>query len=127
MSCNQRTTLFQAGLTDKQQIVGGKRNARELWATLRTRLFAMGRMQRQWGNLHDIYDPVCASRFEAEEIALPRCIRDPDSGFTAFWDMSQVFLLLYVAIIVPFRSGFEVEVIAGSVAFFIDLTVRALS
>ena len=60
-------------------------------------------MQRQWGQVHEIYEGLSASRFDHGDI--PTFIRDPDSTFSAVWDLSQVFLLLYVAVTVPMRAG----------------------
>ena len=37
---------------------------------------------------------------------LPRWIRDPDSSFSAIWDLTSVVLLLYVSVTVPLRAGF---------------------
>ena len=73
------------------------------WASLRPRLLALVRMQRQWGQVHEIYEGLSASRFDHGDI--PTFIRDPDSTFSAVWDLSQVFLLLYVAVTVPMRAG----------------------
>ena len=97
------------------------RPGKELWALLRPRLLTLTRMQRQWGGLHDIYDAVNESRYES--VALPPSIRDPDSSFSACWDLTQVFLLLYVAITVPLRAGFEIEVALWSVGFFVDMVI----
>ena len=67
------------------------RTGRQLWNLLRPRLLAVVRMQRQWGNLHDIYDSRSVSRYDMAP--LPLWTRDPDSNFTAIWDLSQVVLL----------------------------------
>jgi Ca2+-binding EF-hand superfamily protein len=99
----------------------GPRTADELWGSLRPRLLSVVRMQRQWGPLHDIYDSQQDSRFDVAE--LPRWVRDPDSSFSAFWDLTQVMLLLYVAITVPLRAGFSLEVELWSVAFFVDAVI----
>ena len=50
-------------------------------------------------------------------------IRDPDSHFSATWDLVQVALLLYVAVTVPLRAGFELEVPLWSVGFFVDMAI----
>ena len=97
------------------------RSARELWGSLRPRLLSVVRMQRQWGPLHDIYDSQQASRFELN--TLPRWTRDPDSNFSAAWDLTQVVLLLYVAITVPLRAGFSLEVELWSLGFFVDMFI----
>lgn len=100
---------------------GGMRSARDLWGSLRPRLLSVVRMQRQWGPLHEIYDSNSSSRFEMAP--LPRWIRNPDSNFSAVWDLAQVALLLYVAITVPLRAGFDLEVELASFSFFVDMLI----
>ena len=63
-------------------------SGRALWDLLRSRLLSVVRMQNQWGPLHDLYDAQQESRFET--IPLPKRIRDPDSSFSACWDLVQV-------------------------------------
>eukprot|EP01052_Picozoa_sp_SAG31_P003884 SAG31_NODE_154_length_22184_cov_25.917142_6_plen_624_part_00 len=99
----------------------GRRSAAHLWWLLRTRLLKIVSMQRHWGALHSIYDSTETSRFSSE--ALPLCIRDPDSDFSAIWDLAQVVLLLYVAISVPLRASFGVEIEVWTSGFFLDLAV----
>ena len=100
---------------------GGRRSARDLWGSLRPRLLSVVRMQQQWGPLHEIYDANSSSRFEMTP--LPQWIRDPDSIFSAIWDLTQVVLLFYVAITVPLRAGFDLEVALASFSFFVDMLV----
>lgn len=100
---------------------GQTRSGRELWNSLRPRLLALVRMQRQWGNFHDIYEGSSNSYFEYSD--LRRGIRDPDSLFSAAWDVIQVILLFYVSITVPLRAGFELHVELWTFAFFWDLMV----
>ena len=57
------------------------------------------------GQLHDIYESTTDSRYEV--VPLPPYIRDPDSNFSALWDLAQVLLLFYVSVIVPLRAGFK--------------------
>ncbi len=114
----QQPTSPTAGATADKT---GPRSTTELWGSLRPRLLSVVRMQRQWGPLHDIYDSQQDSRFDQAE--LPRCIRDPESTFSAFWDLTQVILLLYVAITVPLRAGFSIEVELWSADFFLDLAI----
>ena len=92
------------------------------WDDLSERLRLLVRMQKQWGNLHDIYDAHSESRYTLT--GLPRWIRDPDSGFSACWDLISVVLLMYVSIVVPLRACFELELVElWSSTFFIDLFV----
>ena len=102
----------------------GPRNADDVegrWDGLKERLVWLVRMQKQWGNLHDIYDAQSESRFIVEP--LPAGIRDPDSTSSAVWDLTSVVLLLYVSIMVPVRASFDVDVPLWSFAFFFDMAV----
>ena len=59
--------------------------------------------------------------FEAQPI--PKGIRDPDSAFSGYWDLTSIVLLLYVSYAVPARIGFSLDVEVGSGDFFWDLCV----
>ena len=105
-------------LSGKQQRM---RNGKELWEELKPRVLALVKMQRQWGELHKIYDSSSTSRLQHQD--LPPTIRDPDSRFSAVWDLTQVILLLYVTVTVPLRAGFEIDVALWSFGFFIDALI----
>ena len=100
----------------------GKRSkARTHWDSLGSRLRTMVDMRRQWGHLHEMYATRADSMYALRP--LPRWIRDPDSSFSAVWDLTSVILLLYVSITVPLRAGFEIDIELWSVGFFVDLFV----
>ena len=50
-------------------------------------------------------------------------IINPASGFRKRWDLVQIIFLVYVAMGVPYRLGFQVEVRLWSPAFWFDLVV----
>ena len=97
-----------------------RRSGKMLWAFLRPRLKLVVAMQEQWGNVHMLYGKA-SSLFE--DAAMPRGVRDPDSNFSAFWDICQLVLLLYVSFTVPYRTCFDLETPLWTFAFFFDLTV----
>jgi hypothetical protein len=39
------------------------------------------------------------------------------------WDLVQVVLLLYLFIIVPLRVAFDIDIVAGSPSFWLDVCV----
>lgn len=106
---------------EREQALHGRRSGKILWEMLRPRLFSLVRMQRQWGDLHDLYEAVHESRHDV--LPLPAWIRDPDSDFSTAWDLTQVVLLLFVTVTVPLRAGFDVDVELWSAAFFIDMAI----
>eukprot|EP01043_Picozoa_sp_COSAG02_P000279 COSAG02_NODE_5_length_66751_cov_63.939148_25_plen_841_part_00 len=95
------------------------RSGRELWAYLRPRLKFIVELQKEWGNVHELYPSRGDSLFE--EVALPKGIRDPDSLSSGMWDLFGLLLLICVSVLVPLRSCFEVEVEPFSGAWFFDL------
>jgi hypothetical protein len=97
-----------------------QRSGKTLWAFLRPRLQLVVAMQEQWGNVHLLYGRA-SSLFE--DTALPPSVRDPDSNFSAVWDICQLFLLLYVSFTVPHRTCFDINVELWSFTFFFDMLV----
>ena len=91
------------------------------WSTLTSKLRTLVGMQRQWGDLHEIYETRAESLFE--QAPLPPYVRDPDSDFSAVWDLTSVALLLYVAIVIPLRACFDVVVVLWSFGFWFDAAV----
>jgi Ca2+-binding EF-hand superfamily protein len=105
----------------RRQRRGQRRTGKVLWGILRPRVLSIVRMQRQWGQLHEIYESNQESRFMLTPV--PKYIKDPDSSFSGFWDIAQVILLLYVSIIVPLRAGFQIATPLWTFAFFFDAFV----
>ena len=60
----------------------------------------------------------------AKQLASQRCcFFVPDSPLRQKWDLLQVLMILYVGTLIPYREAFEVEVDAGSAAFWLDVVV----
>eukprot|EP01043_Picozoa_sp_COSAG02_P032295 COSAG02_NODE_2151_length_9656_cov_5.628754_5_plen_418_part_00 len=97
-----------------------RRTGKQLWAFLRPRLQLVVALQEQWGNVHLLYGRA-SSLFE--DTAMPPSVRDPDSSFSAVWDICQLFLLLYVSFTVPYRTCFDINVELWSFTFFFDMMV----
>ena len=68
-----------------------------------------------------IYEARNESLFE--ENPLPPFMIDPDSTFSAYWDLTSVIMLLYVTVTVPLRVCFGVDIDMWSFAFFVELLV----
>ena len=92
-----------------------KSDARRNWDSLGARLRTLVDMRRQWGNLHEMYETHVESMYELQP--LPKWVRDPDSSFSAAWDLTSVALLLYVAITVPLRAGLRLTWNCGHLRF----------
>jgi Ca2+-binding EF-hand superfamily protein len=97
------------------------RRGKELWDYLKPRLRLIVNMQTEWGGVNNLYPSRGDSIFQV--VPLPPGIRDPDSTFSAWWDLSGIVLLLYVAITVPMRTCFELEVEVVSGEWFVDLVI----
>ena len=78
-----------------------------MWDFLKPRLRTLVILQKQWGSVHDVYGMQKGSMFE--DAPVPKKIRDPDSSFSVYWDLFQIFFLVYVAYAVPARVGFQIE------------------
>ena len=91
------------------------------WRSLKEKLFTLVHMQSSWGSLNSLY----AARTESlyADNPLPPYIRDPDSSFSASWDLSSVVFLLYVTVTVPLRVCFGLDIELWSVSFFVEMVV----
>ena len=91
------------------------------WDFLRPRLKLLVEMEKKWGDLREIYKSHTSSYFE--DNPLPKWIRDPESSFSAAWDITQLVFLVYVSFSVPFRACFSVDLEFGSGMFWFDSIV----
>ena len=91
------------------------------WEFLRPRLLGLVSLQRWWGQIGDLYSGSDESLFGKE--VPPKWIRHPEARSTQVWDMLSFVLIVWVAFVVPFRLGFEVDVDPRSFAFAIDAIV----
>eukprot|EP01047_Picozoa_sp_COSAG01_P060129 COSAG01_NODE_7326_length_3250_cov_10.855284_1_plen_332_part_10 len=120
-------SAFHRAVAVKKALVAGsapmeqERPVHKHWRSLGARLRTLVNMKRQWGNLHEMYETNQESIYEVH--MLGRWTRDPDSDFSAFWDLTSVVLLLYVSVTVPLRAGFDIMIDLWSANFFIDAFV----
>ena len=91
------------------------------WKWLRPRLLGLVTLQRWWGQIGDLYSGSDDSLFAKE--VLPKWIRHPEARSTQAWDIISAVLILWVAFVVPFRLGFDVDVEIKSIAFVIDCLI----
>ena len=99
---------------------GRHRSGKQLWGSLSRRLKLVVQLQQHYGDVHGIYgDPM--SQFA--DVPIPKNIRDPDSWFSAFWDLLQLLMLLLVCWYVPLRTGFELDVELWSYDFWQDAVI----
>eukprot|EP01043_Picozoa_sp_COSAG02_P023529 COSAG02_NODE_1260_length_13563_cov_28.883764_3_plen_1060_part_00 len=99
---------------------GRQRSAKQLWDSLSKRLKLLVQMQKQYGDIHDMYG---YSESDFAEVPIPKYIRDPDSLFSGFWDLLQLVMLLLVCYYVPLRTGFGVTVELWSYDFWQDAVI----
>jgi hyperpolarization activated cyclic nucleotide-gated potassium channel 2 len=117
----------------------GKRSGKQLWDTLRAKLqvammFHMGIIPADSGvppvgfsNIYqnraprtDWLDHARNAERQCEEKTL---FFHPNSQLRLYWDLVQVFLLIYVAILVPIRAGFSIQTEPWGWKFMLDLLV----
>jgi hypothetical protein len=107
---------------NKVDVVGHEsRTGKELWAYLKPRLRLIVDMQAEWGGINNLYPSRADSIFQV--VSLPPGIRDPDSAFSAWWDLIGIVLLVYVAVSVPMRTCFELQVAVMNGEWFCDLFI----
>ena len=96
------------------------RGAKNLWWELQRRIRLMVKMRQDWGQLGSTYghsDSIYG------RIPVIGCVIDPDSAFSAHWDMLQVIFLFYVTIFVPLRSCFMFDAEIYSAMWVVDTIV----
>lgn len=91
------------------------------WAFLKPRLLFLMQMEAIWGKVADLYG-TADSVFKHLH-SLPPGIRSPESRFTQVWDLAQLICIVYIAIAVPWRLGFDVTVAVTSVMFWWDVLI----
>ena len=77
-------------------------------------------MGDRWGKVTELYKGSQESLYVKD--ALPPWVRSPDSRATRYWDLVSVMFIVWVATVVPFRIGFDVDLEPSfeNVAFCID-------
>eukprot|EP01043_Picozoa_sp_COSAG02_P057714 COSAG02_NODE_7054_length_3206_cov_4.593343_2_plen_328_part_00 len=91
------------------------------WAFLKPRLLSLMQMQSAWGKIADLYGS--ADSVFKDMHSLPQGIRSPESHFTQVWDMVQLVCIIYIAVAVPWRLGFDITIPVVSVMFWWDVLV----
>jgi hypothetical protein len=107
-----------SALTAKQMLK--KRSGKDLWALLRPRIKLLITMRRDWGTLSHIYGH-CDSDYG--QLPFPWYIINSDGDFSTCWDLTQVVFLIYVALSVPTRVCFDVDIRVGSAKWVFDTDV----
>ena len=110
-----------ASLNKHSEQTATKKHSR--WLDLGPRLRTLVSLQKQWGVLHDLYKGAPDMGSFMVESPPGSCIKLPDSTFSVNWDMAQVVALIYVAIFVPFNTGFDVDEELLTTAWFVDVSV----
>ena len=92
------------------------------WDYLSERLRVLVSLQRLWGTITELYKLGSSESLYSEDV-LPPWIRSPDSTATKYWDSIQLIFICWVAIVVPYRLGFDVEVGLWTTQFFFDAAI----
>ena len=94
----------------------GKRNtmsAADRWAAVQTRTKLLGKMAldsqntKHYGVQVDVNDSFSLSRDEVVPEVRRLLYVNPDGQFRSAWDITQVFVLFYLAWVTPYRVGFD--------------------
>ena len=99
---------------------GRHRSGKQLWDSLSRRLKLVVQLQQHYGDIHGMYGNQMS---QFADVPIPKNIRDPDSWFSAFWDILQLLMLLLVCWYVPLRTGFDLDVELWSYGFWQDAVI----
>eukprot|EP01043_Picozoa_sp_COSAG02_P072396 COSAG02_NODE_13627_length_1370_cov_1.641227_3_plen_315_part_01 len=97
------------------------RSGKELWGICRVRVKHMNSLKDLWGDTRKVYGHE-AGQYETRDAKLKRQLKDrkffflPTDRVRQYWDLVQVPLLLYIAIMTPLREGYGVSVVMPSAA-----------
>jgi Ca2+-binding EF-hand superfamily protein len=91
-------------------------SARDRWKFAHANIVNADQIEKQWGE-GSRYQAF--SRSQMEKVELPPCIRDPESTFSAVWDGCSLLFLLYVMLLIPLRTCFELSVKLWTFNFFV--------
>ena len=104
----------------------GRRSGKELWSKLRATL--RDNTTRSWLGLTEKADGTDESLMDKTEkkaraeAVLAGMYLD-DTRFRQTWDSAQIALLVYIALLVPFRIGFDQNAEPGDLFFIFDVGV----
>ena len=113
--------LPEAMVLKLDEMVAADAHSVKGWDYLRPRLKMLVTLQKWWGSVKDLYSGSQESLFAKE--VLPNLIRHPDSSFTRWWDLLQVFFIAWVAFVMPYRMGFDVSVDLDQFSFWVDTLI----
>jgi hypothetical protein len=116
-----------AGFTLQGDDGDTKRTGKQLWTILRVHLKMMHNLTQHWGTVRKLYGQESDDVTELEKIEAwvkkAQCFCTPTQSSRKFWDLSQLFLLLYVAIMVPYRECFDDPVELNSAGFVVEVLI----
>jgi CRP-like cAMP-binding protein len=91
------------------------RTGKDLWAVCRVRVKHMNSLKNLWGDTRKLYGHH-SGEYETKDSKLRKhmqgrkCFYLPTHRVRVYWDLVQVPLLLYIAIMTPLREGFGLSV-----------------
>ena len=91
----------------------------ELWMSVRALLLGIHSMHELWEKALLLYDEEYMEQWDAEK-ANRMCFYNPSSPGRQAWDMIMLPFFFVIAIVVPYRIGFDIEVPFGSFGFWLD-------
>lgn len=91
------------------------------WAYLKPRLIGLMQMEKIWGRIGDLYGSADSVYRDID--SLPPGIYSPESKFMNRWDLAQLTCIIYIAVAVPWRLGFDITISLDSFMFWWDVLV----
>lgn len=94
----------------------------ELWVHVRALLLGIHSMHELWEKALLLYDEEYMEQWDAEK-ANRWCFYNPSSPGRQAWDMIMLPFFFVIAIVVPYRIGFDIDVPFGSFGFWLDALI----
>ncbi len=94
----------------------------ELWTTVRALMLGIHSMHEMWEKALLLYDEEYMEQWDTEK-QNRHCFYNPSSPGRQAWDFIMLPFFFVIAIVVPYRIGFDIPVPFGSFGFWLDALI----
>lgn len=94
----------------------------KLWNTVRALMLGIHSMHELWEKALLLYDEEYMEQWDAEK-QNRHCFYNPSSPGRQAWDFIMLPFFFVIAIVVPYRIGFDIDVPVGSFGFWLDALI----
>ena len=102
--------------------VPGVCSSQELWTYVRALVLVIHAMHELWEKALLLYDEEYMEQWDAS-VKARCCFFNPNSPGRQVWDLIMLPFFFIIAIAVPYRIGFDIDVPVGSFGFWVDVLI----